>query len=148
MNALNRILIAGLGFALLGCNGNSEPIKKSDAPEEVIEKVSLSPEQASIKGITDSETLIQSLSGKKSLLGRSLLDSDFDTSAFVVETVKCRGLKDVDFLSLIEKAAAEASNSSPVRQDLATEVFWPISETPQSLSLREIWKPLLRQNEF
>lgn len=148
MNALNRILIAGLGFALLGCNGNSEPIKKSDAPEEVIEKVSLSPEQASIKGITDSETLIQSLSGKKSLLGRSLLDSDFDTSAFVVETMQCRGLEDVDFQSLIEKTAAEGSNSSPVRQDLATEVFWPISEAPQSLSFREIWKPLLRQNKF
>ena len=148
MKAHNRILIAGLGFALLGCNGNSEPIEKSAPPEKVVDRVSLSPEQASIQGITDSETLIQSLSAKKSMLGRSLIDSGIDTSAFAVEAVQCRGLQDVDLKDLLERSSSESAKSSLLPQDLATEVLWPISEEQQSLSLREVWQPLLRQNEF
>lgn len=148
MKAFNRILIAGLGFGLLGCTGDTEPIKEPEVPKKVVDKVSLSPEQASIKGITDSETLIQSLSAKKSLLGRSLIDSNVDTSSFVAEAVLCRGLKDVSFRNLLKESTAEASKSALPGQKLATEILWPILKEQQSLSLREIWRPLLRQNEF
>lgn len=148
MKAFNPILIAGLGFALLGCNGNSEPIEKSDVPKKVVEKVSLSPEQASIQGVTDSETLIQSLSAKKNMLGRSLIDSNIETSDFAVEAVKCRGLKDLELNDLLGKYPTEVAKQSSLPQDLAIEVLWPISEELQSLSLRGIWRPLLRQNKF
>ena len=153
MNFINRILNVGLGFAILGvaflgCNGDPEPAQKSDAPKKLAERVSLTSEQASIQGITDSETLIQSLSAKKSLLGRSLIDSDLDTSAFVVETVQSRGLKDLDFQDLLQDSNAEVPKSLPDGQVLASAVYWPISEERQGLSLREIWRPLLRQNEF
>ena len=148
MKAFNQILIAGLGLVLLGCTGDTEPVKEPDVSKKVADKVSLTPEQASIQGITDSETLIQSLSAKKSLLGRSLIDFNVDTSSFVVESVLCRGLEDVSFRDLLEESAAEASKSALSGQKLATEILWPISKEQQSLSLREIWRPLLRQNEF
>ena len=148
MKALNSILIAGLGFALLGCSGNSEPIEKSDVPKQVVEKVSLSPEQASIQGVTDSETLIQSLSAKKSMLGRFLINSDIETSGFAVEAVECLGLEDLELSDLLEKYSTEFAKQSSQTQDLAIEVLWPISEGLQLLSLGEIWRPLLRLNEF
>eukprot|EP01046_Picozoa_sp_COSAG06_P032766 COSAG06_NODE_3297_length_5539_cov_4.500919_2_plen_661_part_00 len=153
MNVRNGILNVGLGFAFfsfafLGCTGSTEPVKKSATPPKVVDKVSLSPEQVSIQGITDSETLIQALSAKKSMLGRSLINSDVDTSAFVVEAVQCLGLKDVNFQDLLKESAADISQSPLPEQRLASEVLWPISEEQQSLSLREIWRPLLRQNKF
>ncbi|MCP4096421.1 MAG: VCBS repeat-containing protein [Planctomycetaceae bacterium] len=153
MNVRNGIFNVGLGFAFfsfafLGCNGSTEPVKKSDTPPKVVDKVALSPEQVSIQGITDSETLIQSLSAKKSMLGRSLINSDIDTSAFVVEAVQCLGLKDLDFQDLLKASAAEVTEPPLIGQGLASEVLWPISEKQQSLSLREIWRPLLRQDEF
>ncbi|MDG2180539.1 MAG: VCBS repeat-containing protein [Mariniblastus sp.] len=153
MNVRNGILNVGLGFAFfsftfLGCTGSTEPVKKSDTPPKVVDNVSLSPEQVSIQGITDSETLIQSLSAKKSMLGRSLINSDVDTSAFVVEAVQCLGLKDVNFQDLLKESAADISKSPLAGQGLASEVLWPISEEQQSLSLREIWRPLLRQDKF
>ncbi|MCP4776201.1 MAG: VCBS repeat-containing protein, partial [Planctomycetaceae bacterium] len=153
MNVRNGIFNVGLGFAFfsfafLGCNGSTEPVKKSDTPPKVVDKVALSPEQVSIQGITDSETLIQSLSAKKSMLGRSLINSDIDTSAFVVEAVQCLGLKDLDFQDLLKASAAEVTESPLIGQGLASEVLWPISEKQQSLSLREIWRPLLRQDKF
>ena len=153
MNVRNGILNVGLGFAFfsfafLGCNGSTEPVEKSDTPPKVVDKVSLSPEQVSIQGITDSETLIQSLSAKKSMLGRSLINSDVDTSAFVVEAVQCLGLKDVDFQDLLKASAVEVTESPLLGQGLASEVLWPISEKQQSLSLREIWRPMLRQDKL
>ena len=132
MNVRNGILNVGLGFAFfsfafLGCNGSTEPVEKSDTPPKVVDKVSLSPEQVSIQGITDSETLIQSLSAKKSMLGRSLINTDVDTSAFVVEAVQCLGLKDVDFQDLLKASAVEVTESPLLGQGLASEVLWPIS---------------------
>ena len=136
-------LLLLLILVALGCekkpnkDKNSKPIQPAPVEEQ------LTDDQIRIKGITESETLIQALSGKKSLLTKSFTSDSVDSSQFADAKVTYTGIADGELLALIDEAK---TNRRP--EDLATVVKWPIGKSPISVSFGDVWAPLLAGQRF
>ncbi len=125
---------------LVGCQ--PEPAPPNDVERPVVDQPELSAEQLRIKGITDSETVIQGLAGKKSLLTAGLKDSQLDLSAVVPETIEYVGLEDKTIESLLSLAEEKSDDS------LATFVDWPIRRQSEVIGFSEVWAPLFKKGRF
>lgn len=102
----------------------------------------LTDEQRSVKAITDSENLIQSLSTEMKMLARSFSTDPPDISGFANPTIDYAGLDVVEFSSLM----VEAKNV--VGDPLSFSFSWPVVESVESAPLSNVWRPLLDFHRF
>ncbi len=144
MNNLTSIwmlFLAGVLAFAIGCK-KSENTPAGESKNVSSESIQLTDVQERIKGITDSESLIQALSGRKSQLAAAFKSGDVDPSDFAESSITYSGLADVRLEKLI--ADASIGHSDP----LASYVYWPISDSSSSISFSEIWKPILAVGRF
>lgn len=125
---------------MVGCQKTPSPPKQ--AKRAVVDEPKLSDEQLRIQGITDSETVIQGLSGKKSILTTGLKDIQIDLSAVVPGKIKHVGLAEQTIDSLLSSAEGDSQGS------LATFMVWPIKPEVELIEFSEVWAPLLKDGRF
>ena len=138
---LSLLACAFAAFVLLvGCWDESIPPKLAERP--VIDEPKLSEEQLRIQGITNTETVIQGLSGKKSLLLTGLKDAQIDLSAVVPGTIEYVGIANNSLESQLSIVEEESGDS------LATFMSWPINREKESIEFSQVWAPLLQNGRF
>lgn len=125
---------------MVGCQDKPNPLGEVERP--VVDEPKLSDEQFRIKGITDSETVIQALAGKNSRLTAGLKNGELDLTTVVSEKIEYVGIENKAIGSLLS-LAEEKSNDS-----LATFVDWPIQRQSEKVGFDEVWAPLLAEIHF
>lgn len=137
------ILLVTLAF-LIGCNSKPPTTPKSGSESNQLEtslNENLTPEQLKIKTLSESETLIQSLSTQMKALARSFVERDTDVKSFVSPTVEHLGLASTDLQKELQKKEAAADS-------VAVVLKLKVSEQSQSIGLSEIWEPILKDYSF
>lgn len=130
----------GAFVLLIGCQGDPSPPK--EVPPKEVKEPALSDEQIRIQGITDSETVIQGLSGKKSLITTGLKDAQIDLSPVVSGKIEYVGIADKTLDSLLSSGEGKSQGS------LATFDYWPVDQQSKLVAFSEIWSPLLKNGRF
>ena len=130
----------GAFVLLIGCQGDPSPPK--EVPPKEVKEPALSDEQIRIQGITDSETVIQGLSGKKSLITTGLKDAQIDLSPVVSGKIEYVGIADETLDSLLSSGEGKSQGS------LATFDYWPVDQQSKLVAFSEIWSPLLKNGRF
>ena len=134
------LLACATTVLMVGCRDAPSPPKQ--AKRAVVDEPELSNEQLRIRGITDSETVIQGLSGKKSILTTALKDAQIDLAAVVSGKIKYVGIADQTIDSLLSSAEGNSQGS------LATFMYWPINPEVELIEFAEVWTPLLKNGRF
>ena len=134
------LLACATTVLMVGCRDAPSPPKQ--AKRAVVDEPELSNEQLRIRGITDSETVIQGLSGKKSILTTALKDAQIDLAAVVSGKIKYVGIADQTIDSLLSSAEGNSQGS------LATFMYWPINPEVELIEFAEVWAPLLKNGRF
>ena len=134
------LLVGVFGFAI-GCK-KTETKQPATGTNDVPEAKQLTDQQKSIKGITDSETLIQALSGRKSQLAAAFKSTEIDPSDFAEAKINYTGLAKGELKDLV--ANAESEHSDP----LASYFYWPLSNAELTVGFADVWKPLLTGGRF
>jgi len=125
---------------MVGCQDKPNPLNEVERP--LVNESKLSDEQLRIKGITYSETVIQGLAGKKSLLTAGLKNVELDLTAVVTEKIEYVGIENKAVGALLS-LAEEKSNDS-----LASSIDWPIQRQSEKVGFDEVWAPLLAEVHF
>ena len=125
---------------LLGCE--KEPQRTTEVVRPAVDQPVLSDAQLRIKGITDSETVIQGLAGKNSLLVAGLMGSQVDLSVVVPGTIEYVGIDDKAIDSLLSEAAETSDDA------LATMADWPIKDQTEVIGFAQVWAPLFEKGRF
>ena len=127
---------------LLGCKNKDTPTKRDDSKTSAATD-SLTPEQLKVKGISDSENLLQSLSSQMKQLARSFTNSqESDVESFVQSKINYLGPTPMELSSAIEKAESDSDDPA------SAYFYWPMVESTQSVSMAEIFSPLLANHRF
>ena len=134
------LLACATTVLMVGCRDAPSPPKQ--AKRAVVDEPELSNEQLRIRGITDSETVIQGLSGKKSILTTALKDAQVDLAAVVSGKIKYVGIADQTIDSLLSSAEGNSQGS------LATFMYWPINPEVELIEFTEVWAPMLKNGRF
>eukprot|EP01047_Picozoa_sp_COSAG01_P002682 COSAG01_NODE_72_length_28542_cov_3736.962382_21_plen_392_part_01 len=134
------LLACATTVLMVGCRDAPSPPKQ--AKRAVVDEPELSNEQLRIRGITDSETVIQGLSGKKSILTTALKDAQVDLAAVVSGKIKYVGIADQTIDSLLSSADGNSQGS------LATFMYWPINPEVELIEFTEVWAPMLKNGRF
>jgi len=134
------LLACATTVLMVGCRDAPSPPKQ--AKRAVVDEPELSNEQLRIRGITDSETVIQGLSGKKSILTTALKDAQVDLAAVVSGKIKYVGIADQTIDSLLSSAEGNSQGS------LATFMYWPINPEVELIEFNEVWAPMLKNGRF
>ena len=135
------LLAVGVFGLSIGCKKpENEQIGQPEIGQP--ETKQLTDQQKSIKGITDSETLIQALSGHKSQLAAAFKSAEVDPSDFAEAKISYSGLAEGELRELIE--AAKSEHPDP----LASYFDWPLAESESLIRFTEVWKPLLAAGRF
>jgi len=134
------LLACATTVLMVGCRDAPSPPKQ--AKLAVVDEPELSNEQLRIRGITDSETVIQGLSGKKSILTTALKDAQVDLAAVVSGKIKYVGIADQTIDSLLSSAEGNSQGS------LATFMYWPINPEVELIEFTEVWAPMLKNGRF
>lgn len=131
------------GLFLLGCK-----VESNNPPEEPVESAgsaaaeNLTEEQRKVKGISDSENLLQSLSSELKSLARNFSTEPADVAKFVEQDIDFVGLDEFDLSQWL------ANQHSKDPDSLAEGFYWPINESSRVGSLSDVWDPLLTQFRF
>ena len=143
---LKVTLLMGLGLWLSvgsGCKKNADVQSPKDPPEVAkIAVEDLSAEQTKIKGIADSENLLQALSPQMKTIARSLSDPEIDVSGFVRDQITHVGLGEFQFDKASRAQRMDASDS------IAVGSVWPIDSEERSIRWGELLSPLLSGGQF
>ncbi len=145
-NASTAILLLTIPL-LLGCNSKATPLDshaKGTPPATKLQPPpeNLTEEQRKIKTLSESETLIQSLSAQMKTLTQSFTDRATDLSAIVSEPVAYLGPEDFD----LEERITEAEST---QECVAVTLQLPVSEAGnESISFSKLWKPILGNFQF
>jgi len=145
MNKTTSILFVLLACSFasgVGCKKTSEDGNNQTKTDNIASKP-LTDQQKRIKGITDSENLIQALSGRKSQLAAAFKSPDINVSVFADANISYKGIVEGDLESRIAKA-----RSSDHADPLATHFEWQISDASKTSSFADVWKPLLDAGRF
>ena len=134
------LLACATTVLMVGCRDAPSPPKQ--AKRAVVDEPELSNEQLRIRGITDSETVIQGLSGRKSILTTALKDAQVDLAAVVSGKIKYVGIADQTIDSLLSSAEGNSQGS------LATFMYWPINPEVELIEFNEVWAPMLKNGRF
>ena len=134
------LLACATTVLMVGCRDAPSPPKQ--AKRAVVDEPELSNEQLRIRGITDSETVIQGLSGRKSILTTALKDAQVDLAAVVSGKIKYVGIADQTIDSLLSSAEGNSQGS------LATFMYWPINPEVELIEFTEVWAPMLKNGRF
>jgi len=134
------LLACATTVLMVGCRDAPSPPKQ--AKRAVVDEPELSNEQLRIRGITDSETVIQGLSGRKSILTTALKDAQVDLAAVVSGKIKYVGIADQTIDSLLSSADGNSQGS------LATFMYWPINPEVELIEFTEVWAPMLKNGRF
>lgn len=134
------LLACATTVLMVGCRDAPSPPKQ--AKRAVVDEPELSNEQLRIRGITDSETVIQGLSGRKSILTTALKDAQVDLAAVVSGKIKYVGIADQTIDSLFSSADGNSQGS------LATFMYWPINPEVELIEFTEVWAPMLKNGRF
>jgi hypothetical protein len=102
----------------------------------------LSPQQVKIKGIADSENLLQALSPQMKTIARSLSDSEIDVSGFIRDQITHVGLGVFDFDKNSRTKRTQTSQKAAVISE------WPIDDSEKSIGWSELLIPLLSNGQF
>ena len=125
-------------FLLPGCK-KKEPSKTDTTSQTTAVNPELTSEQMKVKGISDSENLLQSLSSQMKQLARAFTDGakpDDDLPSFVESSIAYSELESMELATAIAKA--ESNSDDPA----VAYFYWPVSETKTSVPLLEVWSPL------
>ena len=133
-----------------GCSDDSSTAKPNETQSaesgSSVVGVDESTPESRIKSITQTESLIQALSGKKSLLADAFIDRTIDSTVFALPEINVLGLADSNVSNLIEdsvKIANPGIDSVPgyvVKSwGVATTFYWPVAKEKKSKALSEIW---------
>ncbi|MDG2014386.1 MAG: VCBS repeat-containing protein [Pirellulaceae bacterium] len=139
-------MLCAVALLSAGCNRNAENssdtggVKKQSQPPAVAQ-VEMTPQQRHIKQISDSETLIQSLSGPLRLLAQYLRDSDTDLSSFMGETIQHTGI-DPDFD--LQQALSGVGKDG----HLSKSVYLPLESGSRVVDMSQVWQPILANGRF
>lgn len=124
-----------------GGDGTEPKVNKNDADPSTAgssakSEKELSPTERRILGITQSENLLQALSGKMKRLSASFKEADVDTSVFADSKVKLdHGLSSLD----LDQFVAEQTKNGT---DLAQVFEWPLEEGEQEVAFDKVWNPI------
>ena len=127
-------------WLFIGCDGEktSREIEAGDLSDSASIEISHGSSSATdqIRLVTKSETLIQALSAKKSLLGKWMVDGSMEVPAFAKEEIELRGIGDMAIVDLLD------SNSKHSRPGLVSEVAWPIESEFRKSKFSQVWRNL------
>ena len=132
---MKRLLIVAVTLTWLPCVGCSkdEPLSKT-GPSELNDKSVVEEESADsqIRSITETETVIQGLSEKKSLLASYFIDRSVDTSSFALNEIRLTA-------PTIEGDVTESTTKS---LGVADVFDWPIETDSRIAKLSDVWSQL------
>lgn len=133
---------------VVGCNKKTQPLatpesaKQSELVDRTEQNLSLSPEQRKIKTLSDSETLIQSLSTQMKALAKSFTDRSVDLSEIVDESINYVGPEEFDL-------ATRMADYEKDQHSVAVTMKVPVSSgTANSISFARLWEPILANFHF
>ena len=119
----------------------SELIEKTnvveDDPRAYLE--SLPPERQQILRVTQSESLLQTMSGKFKRLAGIFKGKEIDVSTLSFPKIQIQGIENRDLQPLTSQHSAEK---------LFSYFEWPLAQEPQSKTIDEIWAPILQSTFF
>lgn len=137
-----------------GCGKKTEPgktggksgVTNSDSGGPVAASLkatyeNLTPEQRKIKSLSDSESLIQSLTGHLSTLAGSFRDANVDLDSFVDSSIQYTGI--VDGFDLKESLGEIGKDGH-----LTASFYVPIENSQRTIHFSEVWKPVLAGQRF
>jgi hypothetical protein len=133
---------------VMGCGKKTKPLgdsqtdPKSGTTVQPVAVESLTADQQKIKSLSDSETLIQSLSTQLKTLARSFTDRSTDVSAIVDQPIEYVGLENVNLTERI----SDLESSEP---SVAVTLVIPVSgQTRDSIPFASLWQPILADYQF
>jgi hypothetical protein len=126
-----------------GCK--NEPDNSKSTPYENDNAVAneLTNEQSRIKGITETEGMIQALSGRKDLMAKFFAGETVEIAQFANASLAYQGIESADFQDLI----TDPNLRSPATS-MANSFDWPMADSKSNVSFDEVWAPLLKLGRF
>ena len=137
------VFLGVLLFCFPGCWKNENPVdgKKISPKFESATDKALSSEQRKIKTLSESETLIQNLATKMSLVSRAFTAEDVDSTQFA-SSVSLRGLNKNNFSQL------SANSTHKGHDGIGAYFYWPTAEQVDVVPFSKVWQPLLEVKRF
>lgn len=129
---------------LAGCPSPPPSHRTEDEPIETVSasvSVKLTDLQSRIHRITQSEHMLQQMSGKFKDLARIFRDRSFDTSFLFNDQIEYAGISNTPLDTIVERATLR-------QEDLVGFSEWPLADSTCSITFEEVWAPITHRHNF